>query len=448
MRTASLAYDAVALVAALVKTQGKDRFAESVLTNSSGFTGIDRSVPLPPRRHQPARAGGAARIADRRPDDQRAAQGLRRFRDLSVLRPDLPALIAISTPALIVDQIALDANIARMAQMSHTVRRQASPPCQDPQVGFIAGKQPPPAPVALPVPPFRSGSSCRGGRDRAADHLAHCRRGQDRAPCSAAPDAVGGRGRSSEAKSRRWPRHWHPASRRSRFCRRRHRPGPDRVANGRTAWRWRGRHGSAATRICGLQGYAGHIQHIIDGEERQVAAARSAEQLRAVVAGLAAAGLNCQVISGSGTGAHAFDASGPYTEWQVGSYVFMDADYGRIRQADGERLPFAPALFVLATVVSANQPGRITIDAGTKALATNGPPPDCFRGYPTDAATPSAATSTASSRYPRPHPPPLGTRLIGATHRDPTVNLHARYHVVDASGAVTAVPILGRYGAG
>jgi ABC-type branched-subunit amino acid transport system substrate-binding protein len=40
-RTASLAYDAVALVAALTKTQGDQRFSESVLTNSSGFTGID-----------------------------------------------------------------------------------------------------------------------------------------------------------------------------------------------------------------------------------------------------------------------------------------------------------------------------------------------------------------------------------------------------------------------
>ena len=40
-RTASLAYDAVALVAALVKTHGKQRFSEQVLTNSSGFTGID-----------------------------------------------------------------------------------------------------------------------------------------------------------------------------------------------------------------------------------------------------------------------------------------------------------------------------------------------------------------------------------------------------------------------
>src|SRR5262249_22143380 len=40
-RTASLAYDAVALVAALTKTQGQQRFSEAVLTNSSGFTGID-----------------------------------------------------------------------------------------------------------------------------------------------------------------------------------------------------------------------------------------------------------------------------------------------------------------------------------------------------------------------------------------------------------------------
>jgi len=41
IRTASLAYDAVALVAALVKTQGAQRFSEAVLTNSSGFAGID-----------------------------------------------------------------------------------------------------------------------------------------------------------------------------------------------------------------------------------------------------------------------------------------------------------------------------------------------------------------------------------------------------------------------
>jgi len=41
VRTATLAYDAVALVAALVKTQGPQRFSQTVLTNSSGFSGID-----------------------------------------------------------------------------------------------------------------------------------------------------------------------------------------------------------------------------------------------------------------------------------------------------------------------------------------------------------------------------------------------------------------------
>ncbi len=41
VRTSTFAYDAVALVAALVKTQGAQRFSEAVLTNPSGFAGID-----------------------------------------------------------------------------------------------------------------------------------------------------------------------------------------------------------------------------------------------------------------------------------------------------------------------------------------------------------------------------------------------------------------------
>ena len=41
VRTATLSYDAVALVAALVKTQGPQPFTPQVLTNPSGFSGID-----------------------------------------------------------------------------------------------------------------------------------------------------------------------------------------------------------------------------------------------------------------------------------------------------------------------------------------------------------------------------------------------------------------------
>ena len=41
VRTATLTYDAVALIAALVKTQGPQRFSQQILTSPSGFTGID-----------------------------------------------------------------------------------------------------------------------------------------------------------------------------------------------------------------------------------------------------------------------------------------------------------------------------------------------------------------------------------------------------------------------
>jgi branched-chain amino acid transport system substrate-binding protein len=41
VRTATLAYDAVALIAALVKTQGAQPFTQQILTNPSGFSGID-----------------------------------------------------------------------------------------------------------------------------------------------------------------------------------------------------------------------------------------------------------------------------------------------------------------------------------------------------------------------------------------------------------------------
>ncbi|RXT43522.1 ethanolamine utilization protein EutM [Bosea sp. Tri-44] len=40
-RTATLSYDAVSLAAALARTQGSQRFSETVLTNASGFAGAD-----------------------------------------------------------------------------------------------------------------------------------------------------------------------------------------------------------------------------------------------------------------------------------------------------------------------------------------------------------------------------------------------------------------------
>jgi D-serine deaminase-like pyridoxal phosphate-dependent protein len=201
--------------------------------------------------------------------------------------------------------------------------------------------------------------------------------------------------------------------------------------------------------FCGLQGYAGHVQHILDPAERRAATHAAVKTLRTLAGLLEAEGVPCPIVSGSGTGAHAYDMAGPYTELQVGSYVFMDADYGRVRQDDGSALPFAPALFVLATVVSANRDGQVTVDAGTKALAVNGPPPARFIGLPVGASYAFAGDEHGTVALPAGAPrPAVGARiLIEATHCDPTVNLHAEYYAVHADGAVTTMPIVGRYGA-
>jgi 3-hydroxy-D-aspartate aldolase len=79
----------------------------------------------------------------------------------------------------------------------------------------------------------------------------------------------------------------------------------------------------------------------------------------------------------AGTGRFEFEAaSGVYTELQCGSYIFMDADYGRNRDRDGEPTKaFEPSLFVWATVMSRPAEYRAIVDSGLKALAFDSSPP-------------------------------------------------------------------------
>ena len=72
------------------------------------------------------------------------------------------------------------------------------------------------------------------------------------------------------------------------------------------------------------------------------------------------------IVTGAGTGSFEFEtASGVYTELQCGSYIFMDADYGRNRDHDGAPTKaFEPSLFVWATVMSRPAEDRDIVDAG------------------------------------------------------------------------------------
>ena len=72
------------------------------------------------------------------------------------------------------------------------------------------------------------------------------------------------------------------------------------------------------------------------------------------------------LVTGAGTGTYPLEASsGIYNELQPGSYIFMDADYGRNVGADGKPVhEFRQSLFVFTTVMSRTLPERAVVDAG------------------------------------------------------------------------------------
>src|SRR5690625_722506 len=137
---------------------------------------------------------------------------------------------------------------------------------------------------------------------------------------------------------------------------------------------------AADLRLAGIQGFAGQAQHVVAEAERRQAAADVAEYLTRCRDALVAEGFTIDWVSGSGTGTSRYDMGGPFTELQVGSYIFMDADYGRLEGGAEAGLDFERSLFVLATVVSVAREGQVSIDAGTKAFAVNGPLPKVVIG--------------------------------------------------------------------
>lgn len=125
---------------------------------------------------------------------------------------------------------------------------------------------------------------------------------------------------------------------------------------------------SGHLRFGGLQAYHGLAQHLRAPEERCASIVSVVEITGSVVDDLRGIGLHCSIVGGAGTGTFQLEAnSGVFTELQVGSYMFMDADYGRNRPAP----PFRNALFVLSTTMSVTRSGSAVVDAGHKAIAVD-----------------------------------------------------------------------------
>ena len=100
------------------------------------------------------------------------------------------------------------------------------------------------------------------------------------------------------------------------------------------------------------------------------------------VEALAVQGLDCDIVGGGGTGSYNFEGkSGIYNELQCGSYAFMDADYGCVRDKNGVRIDqgeWVNALFILTAVMSHAKPDMAICDAGLKAHSVDSGLPIIF----------------------------------------------------------------------
>jgi D-serine deaminase-like pyridoxal phosphate-dependent protein len=187
----------------------------------------------------------------------------------------------------------------------------------------------------------------------------------------------------------------------------------------------------------GLQGYEGHAVHKDDRALRRTMVWQAAQVLSTERARLHQAGFECKVISGGGSGTWDLaEETGVWTDIQAGSYVLMDSEYGALN------LPFEPALYCAATVISRRSPESGVLNAGLKELTVEGGMPRPVRpglrvlGLSDEHARLAVARGTSLE---------VGeTVLMIPGHIDPAINLHPALVVWEGGDQLSLWPVDGR----
>lgn len=182
-------------------------------------------------------------------------------------------------------------------------------------------------------------------------------------------------------------------------------------------------------KFAGIQAYQGAMQHLENYADRKAKLDTAVAVTRSVVEALRAAGLNPELVSGGGTGSYYFESnSGVYNELQCGSYAFMDADYGRIKDRHDKRIDrgeWENALFILTSVMSHAKPGQAVCDAGLKVQSLDS-------GLPVVYGRDDVRYVSASDEHGVIEDPRGVLRIneklkLVPGHCDPTCNLHDWY---------------------
>lgn len=125
-------------------------------------------------------------------------------------------------------------------------------------------------------------------------------------------------------------------------------------------------------RLRGLMTHEGHAGRASTSEEMEALARAAGEAMIQSATLLRRHGIAVEVVSVGSTPAAFTTTQVPgITEMRPGTYVFYDAAAFRFGRIGPERV----ALRVLATVISRPAPDRAVIDAGSKTLTTDPPPP-------------------------------------------------------------------------
>jgi 3-hydroxy-D-aspartate aldolase len=186
---------------------------------------------------------------------------------------------------------------------------------------------------------------------------------------------------------------------------------------------------AAGLKFTGVQAYQGQMQHLNAYNERKAKTDSVITIVKDAVDSLKSQGLNCEIVTGGGTGSFYFEGgSGVFNELQCGSYAFMDAEYGRVLNKHGNRFDQAEwenALFILTSIMSRTKADKAICDAGLKSHTIDSGLPVVFGRNNLKYTNPSDEHGEISD--------PNGELKLNDKlklvpgHCDPTCNLHDWY---------------------
>jgi D-serine deaminase-like pyridoxal phosphate-dependent protein len=187
-------------------------------------------------------------------------------------------------------------------------------------------------------------------------------------------------------------------------------------------------------------GWESHAVTIADPQEKARVVAAAVGLLTGSADACRKAGHRIDIVSCGGSGTFPHCAAQPgVTEVQAGGAIFSDMLY-RTRY----HLDFAPALLLLATVTSRPTPLRIVLDAGKKAMSSDGAMPALrdLKGVAGLGLSAEHATITLDAPS---DTPAVGDKLVFIVgYGDTTVHLHETIAAIRDDHVVAVWPVTAR----